>query len=153
MKKSLPASALTAHLGYWMRAVSNQVSQAFAAKLAGCDVTVAEWVVLRELYDRDAIVPRDLAQALGLTKGAVSKLVDRLHAKGLVTRASRAKDKRFQSVALTGPGRTLVPDLSALADRNDAEFFGHLSAAERVMLDLLLRDIVRRNGVTAPPLE
>lgn len=152
MKKDQQNSALTDHLGYWMRAVSNHVSQAFAVKLSSRDVTVAEWVVLRALSDHDQMVPRDLALGLGLTKGAVSKLVDRLVAKGLVARTTQDDDRRFQSVALTVDGHQLVPDLSALADQNDAEFFGHLTAAERAVVDLVLRDIVRRYGLTAPPM-
>ncbi|MEI9903207.1 MAG: hypothetical protein WDN06_03970 [Asticcacaulis sp.] len=44
-------SHLEAHLGYWMRFVSNHVSQAFARKVEAHGVTVAEWVVLRELFE------------------------------------------------------------------------------------------------------
>jgi hypothetical protein len=40
------ASELTAHLGYWLRFVSNHVSLAFARKLESRGVTVADWVVL-----------------------------------------------------------------------------------------------------------
>ena len=109
--------------------------------------------MLRKLYDHDGMVPKGLVTALGLTKGAVSKLVDRLVAKKLVTRRAQDGDRRFQSVALTQAGGTLVPDLAALADQNDAAFFGHLSAAERAVVDLVLREIVRRTGVTAPPIE
>ena len=44
-------SDLETHLGYWLRFVSNHVSHAFSLKLQARDVTVAEWVVLRELFD------------------------------------------------------------------------------------------------------
>ena len=47
-------SPLESHLGYWLRYVSNHVSHAFALKVAARGVTVAEWVVLRELYDGEA---------------------------------------------------------------------------------------------------
>ena len=45
------SSALEVHLGYWMRRISNHVSSAFAKALQARQVSVAEWVVLRELYD------------------------------------------------------------------------------------------------------
>jgi DNA-binding MarR family transcriptional regulator len=76
-------SSLDAHLGYWLRFVSNQVSHAFSLRLARRDVTVAEWVVLRELYDAIEVVPSTLAERLGMTRGAISKLADRLAGKGL----------------------------------------------------------------------
>ena len=43
-------SALDAHLGYWLRAVSNHVSHAFKTKVERHGVTVAEWVS----YPREA---------------------------------------------------------------------------------------------------
>ena len=46
---SQPVPELTDHLGYWLRQVSNHVSQGFARKLAAQDVTVAEWAVMRVL--------------------------------------------------------------------------------------------------------
>ncbi|MEI9892161.1 MAG: helix-turn-helix domain-containing protein [Caulobacteraceae bacterium] len=101
----LPApSPLDAHLGYWLRFVSNQVSGAFSEKLAGRGVTVMEWVALRELYDQPALVPSLLAERLGMTRGGVSKLAERLAARGLITRSADKADKRFSDLALTGEG-------------------------------------------------
>jgi DNA-binding MarR family transcriptional regulator len=74
-------SELEAHLGYWLRAVSNHVSHAFKTKVERRGATVAEWVVLRALFDADGVKPSELAAKLGLTRGAISKLVDRLVAK------------------------------------------------------------------------
>ncbi|MGA7245246.1 MAG: MarR family transcriptional regulator, partial [Terracidiphilus sp.] len=46
-------SDLKDHVGFWMRGVSNHVSHAFSRMLQKSGVTVAEWVVLREMYDHD----------------------------------------------------------------------------------------------------
>ncbi|MDY3554062.1 MarR family transcriptional regulator [Gemmata sp. JC717] len=146
-------SPLDAHIGFWLRYVSNHVSHAFATKVEGHGVTVAEWVVLRQLLGTGATAPSALAEELGLTRGAVSKLVDRLLAKNLVSRAANRGDKRFQTVALTPTGREIVPRLAALADANDAEFFGHLSAEQRTMLMGLMKDVVRRHGLKDVPVE
>ena len=149
---STEPSPLTSHLGFWLRYVSNHVSQAFARKLEDRHVTVAEWALLRELYDAETIAPSRLADRMGLTRGAVTKLADRLIAKALVVRAANPDDARAQTLSLTAAGRDLVPDLSALADGNDAEFFGHLTADARDRLEATLKDIVERRGLTAIPL-
>lgn len=146
-------SGLEAHLGYWLRFVSNQVSHSFSMKLANRDVTVAEWVILRELYDRDEIVPSALAASLGMTRGAISRLADRLARKSLLQRREDEEDRRFQTLALTPKGRRLVPELSALADRNDAEFFGHLDAGTRALIEAAMKEIVRRHGLKSVPVE
>lgn len=146
-------SPLEAHLGYWLRYVSNHVSHAFARKLEARGVTVAEWVVLRELYDEEALAPSVVAERIGMTRGAVSKLADRLVAKALVARAAQGRDRRYQALSLTGPARALVPGLAALADSNDEEFFGHLAPAERAALAEAMKDIVRRLGLGAVPVD
>ena len=151
MPKPLPASHLTSHLGYWLRYVSNHVSHAFARKLEGEGATVAEWVVLRELYGEAALAPSRLAERLGLTRGAISKLADRLLAKGLIAREESAADGRAHTLALSAEGRALVPRLSALADRNDAEFFDHLTVEERATIERLLQEVIQRRGLKDIP--
>lgn len=148
-----PTSDLTAHTGYWLRMVSNAVSQDFARKVAGEGVTVAEWSFMRALYDADAMAPSALAEKMGMTKGAISKLADRLLGKGLVTRADNPDDKRAHTLSLTGVGRSKVPILAALADRNDAEYFGVLPTEEREMLHRLLRSLADRRGLKTIPVD
>ena len=119
----------------------------------GHGVTVAEWVVLRQLLALGETAPSRLAEELGMTRGAISKLVDRLVGKRLASRTAGNGDRRYQSVALTAAGRKLVPVLAALADRNDAEFFGHLTDDQRAGLSDLLKDIVYRHDVKDVPIE
>jgi DNA-binding MarR family transcriptional regulator len=148
-KSSVPP--LSAHLGYWLRFVSNHVSYAFARKLADKDVTAAEWVVLHELYGERAVAPSSLADRLGLTRGAISKLADRLVQKKLVSREDNTRDLRAHTLALTSAGAALVPILAALADENDAEFFGDLSAKERTAIERALKDLVTRHRLKSIP--
>lgn len=146
-------SELTDHLGFWLRLVSNHVSHAFAARLAERDVTVAEWVTLRVLHDRPPLAPSRLADEMSMTRGAITKLADRLIAKELVRREADPEDGRAQTLALTPAGAALVPALAALADANDAAFFAPLDAGERAMMERLLRRLVDAHVLAAPPVD
>jgi DNA-binding MarR family transcriptional regulator len=146
-------SPLQAHLGYWLRFVSNQVSHSFSRKLAERGVSVAEWVVLRELYECETMTPSVLAERMGMTRGAISKLADRLEDKALLTRTTNDEDRRYQGLAITAKGRTLLPKLAALADENDTAFFGHLGAVEQERIRSVMRDIVRRHGLKSVPVD
>jgi DNA-binding MarR family transcriptional regulator len=146
MSPKKPTSTLENHAGYWLRYVSNHVSHAFARKVEAQGVTVAEWVLLREMLDTGAANPSLLAEKVGMTRGAVSKLVERLCRKELAERSSSDDDRRYQTVKLTATGKRLVPVLAQLADENDREFFGHLKPEEQTGLVSLLQDIVRRHG-------
>lgn len=86
---------------------------------------------------------------MGMTRGAVSKLADRLVAKRLIVRAVDPDDGRGQTLGFTKAGRALVPRLAALADQNDAESFEHLSDREREALRRILQHTVTRLGITA----
>jgi DNA-binding MarR family transcriptional regulator len=144
---------LTAHIGYWLRQLSNHVSHAFARKLAARDVTVAEWALMRVLYDRQPTSPSRLAERMGLTRGAVTKLADRLMEKGLLARRANAHDGRAQTLMLTATGTSFVPELAALADQNDIECFGPMPDADRAALERILKETVTRLGIATVPTE
>jgi DNA-binding MarR family transcriptional regulator len=148
-----PPSNLHSHIGFWLRYVSNHVSHAFAQKLLDSGVTVAEWVILRKMFDHDGITPSDLAERTGLTRGAISKLADRLITKQLLTRTYARDDRRYQTLALTTAGRTLVPTLAKLADENDEQFFAALSPKQRKRLLNTLKKLVHANHLSTLPTE
>ncbi|WP_430397128.1 MarR family winged helix-turn-helix transcriptional regulator [Ferrovibrio sp.] len=141
-------SGIEDHLGYWLRLVSNQVSQNFAARLAAEDVTVAEWVMLRALHGQPPLAPSRLAEMMGMTRGAITKLADRLIAKDLLLRQADPADGRAQTLQLTPRGTRLVPKLAAHADRNDADFFGLLSATDQKTLRRLLQLLATQHRIS-----
>jgi DNA-binding MarR family transcriptional regulator len=150
-RSALPA--LDAHLGYWLRRVSNEVSGAFARALSSERVSVAEWVALRLLFDETKRTPGDLAELTGMTRGAVSKVLDKLEAKALVTRSGNPEDNRVQWLSLTRSGRRLAPKLAKLADRNDARFFDCLNASERTTLRKLLERLTDFHRIGEVPVD
>src|SRR5271156_6921317 len=92
---------LESHLGYQLRRVSNAVSGGFSRALHEKQTSVAEWVLLRELHERGQTAPGELADSLGLTRGAVSKIVDKLDAKGWIQTEAKKGDSRFRLLSLT----------------------------------------------------
>jgi DNA-binding MarR family transcriptional regulator len=148
---SSAAAPLEAHLGFWLRFVSNHVSQRFQQLLEDRGVTVTEWVALRTLLDQGHSSHAALIQALGMTKGAASKVISRLEDKGLAERQLVEGRAREQALVLTPAGKALVPQLARMADANDAHFFGHLSEAKRVQLMALMQDIVKQHGLKTLP--
>ena len=150
--KTKPIAALDSHVGFWLRFVSNQVSHAFSLKTQARGVSVVEWVVMRELYD-GALRPTDLADRMSMTRGAITKLADRLIDKTLIIRTAAKDDQRAQTLSLTAAGRALTPQLATLADQNDEEFFGHLGPSQREAIKAAMKEIVRRGGWTAVPID
>lgn len=146
-------SALEAHLGYWLRRVSNHVSGAFAKGLQDRNVSVAEWVALSHIDEHPEIRPNELADATGMTRGAISKVLDKLKEKKWVTRKTLEADNRGHTLFLTRQGHRALPELKAIADRNDRRFFDCLDAKEKAALGLLLRKLTSSNDIRDIPVE
>ena len=141
MTVSKKPSELKSHIGYRLRAISNAVSHSFARKLITSEVTVAEWVILREMYDKsEAISSSMIAELTGLTRGAVSKLVDRLVHKNLIIRTEPTADRRCFQIELSSKAKELIPALAAIADENDKAFFSSLSKNEqKTLMSILIK--------------
>lgn len=147
-------SHLKDHIGFWMRSVSNNVSHTFARRLEETGVTVAEWVILREMFENgDVTSPSVIADLTGLTRGAISKLMTRLLDKDLIARDESRVDRRYQEIKLTMAAKKLVPMLAKIADENDEKFFSVLTCEERQLLKTLLIKLAERHRFDHMPIE
>lgn len=110
--------ALADAAGQSARLAMARALQALADVLAPFALTSTDWMVLRVLHDGGPVAPSNLAATCGLTRGAVTKLVDRLRARRLLVRAAAGRDdRRYRTIALTGEGvgvvRALAPVVAA----------------------------------------
>jgi DNA-binding MarR family transcriptional regulator len=145
--------SLEFHIGYWLRRVSNHVSGAFARKLSTRHTSVAEWVVLRTLHAREGTTPAELADTLGLTRGAISKILDKLEEKKWTTRKTKPQDNRVQLLSVTRQGCRVLPRLVEIADRNDREFFDCLHPEEKATLRGLLQKVADFHRIRDMPID
>jgi DNA-binding MarR family transcriptional regulator len=146
-------SGLEAHLGYWLRRVSNVVSGEFARSLSSRQVSVAEWVLLRDLWELNQATPGEMAERLTMSRGAISKIVDKLQAKGWIRSRIKPEDNRVQLLSLTRAGLRAVPELADIADRNDQKFFACLDGEERAVLRQLLSKVAGHHHMREIPVE
>jgi len=130
MSKTEHPSDLEDHLGYWLRCLSNFVSSSFEQKLSGLDISVAQWVVLRTLFENSGVTLNQAAQLVGVDKSSLSRMVERLVQRGLINRAE-GSDRRSVGLTLTAAGKKLVRQLAKLADENDSAFFKSLNEKKR----------------------
>jgi DNA-binding MarR family transcriptional regulator len=144
MSKSDPSN-LDQHLGYWLRCLSNFVSHSFAERLAKQDISVAQWVVLRTLYDSSGVTLNQAAAQVGVDKSSLSRMVERLVQRELVNR-TQGDDRRSVGLTLTPAGKKLVPQLARLADENDTAFFNTLAPKQRAEFLVTIKQLLTANG-------
>jgi len=100
--------------------------------------------VLPELFEGSGVMSSALADRMEMIRVAISKLADRLVAKRLIERLDNEKDERTHILRLTESSCKLVPTLPAVANNNDAEFFGHLSNAERHSMESIMKAVIEK---------
>jgi DNA-binding MarR family transcriptional regulator len=101
-------SPVQSDLSYWLGYAEAHVAGCFAQELHDCGVSASELLTLRELYERGPLSPTEIAWAIGMTKGGVSKLIVRLTKKLLLTKKDSEFDRRFRTIEITKKGALLV---------------------------------------------
>ena len=127
-------------IGYWLNRLRMQVHQGFEARLKTYDITVAQWCILCALYNEEAISITELSKFIEVDKASISRVVDRLLAKKLVTH-HQGMDRRSGHIKLTLKGHEVVPRLMEAAQENEQQFFGCLTGEESEQLQHLFQKL------------
>jgi DNA-binding MarR family transcriptional regulator len=89
-----------------MRRILNMVTQEVDRQLEPNGLTSAQWVPLLKLYMGHAGNVAELARDCNLDAGSMTRLLDRLEAKGLIRRVRSSEDRRVVNLELTDEGRS-----------------------------------------------
>ena len=119
---------------YKVRAAQmSALDQAFAQEpeLADLEVSAAQYVILSVLAQRGCVdSTAQLCKDLSYDGGAMTRMIDRLEAKGLISRSRCTNDRRVVKIGLTAAGQEALPKLRGCSVRvlnrllrgfNDAE--------------------------------
>jgi len=75
------------------------------------DVSVAEWAVLRMLWQQEGLTQVSLADRMRVQKSSLTSVLNSLERKGFMHRTRREDDRRKQHLFLTDHGRRLKAEL------------------------------------------
>ncbi|MFJ8670195.1 MarR family winged helix-turn-helix transcriptional regulator [Streptomyces sp. NPDC093600] len=110
-----------------------------AERLARRGLRLWHATVLSALDTYGAQVKGELAARLDIHTTDLARVVGDLAKAGYVTCAQRPEDRRLIEVALTPEGRSALTGISAELTAVDDDLLAPLSAAERLVLESLLR--------------
>ena len=79
-----------------------------AAGIEDTGLGLSDFGVLELLLNKGPLPVNTIGPMVDLTPGSISIAVDRLFAKGLVTRVESAEDRRVRMIALTSRGKALI---------------------------------------------
>jgi len=131
-----PQDSLGYLIGNVRRALLEELDKAFAPH----DVTAPQAIVMFQIANGVAEHAADFCRNLRYDPGAMTRLIDRLEAKGLVRRVRNSKNRRNVRVELTPAGNSALPHLGTAAFEVFDIFLRGFSKAEaRQMFGFLKR--------------
>ena len=129
-------------VGYLMRRVLAVLGQGVDRELASCDLTNAQWLPLFKLYLGKASTVAELARACQLDAGAMTRMLDRLEAKGLCRRIRSVEDRRVVNIELTDEGQVTAKGIPSVLSRVQNAHFAGFSVEEFETLKGYLRRVL-----------
>jgi MarR family 2-MHQ and catechol resistance regulon transcriptional repressor len=119
---------------------------------AGIDETglgLSDFGVLELLLHKGPLPVNALGPLVDLTPGSISIAVDRLVAKGLVSRVESAEDRRVRIVSLTSQGKDLIVAAFRKHSGQMKRVFSELSTEELRSLEASLKKVGKRAAALA----
>ena len=103
--------------GALMRQILNSVSQQVTRELEPQGLTNAQWVPMLKIYLGKASTVAELARVCQLDAGSMTRLLDRLEAKGFCRRIRSSEDRRVVNIELTPEGREAAKEIPVVLSR------------------------------------
>jgi MarR family 2-MHQ and catechol resistance regulon transcriptional repressor len=115
-----------------------------AAGIEGTGLGDSDFRVLEVLLHKGPLPVNTIGPIVDLTPGSISIAVDRLFAKGLVSRIESAEDRRVRIVALSLRGKDLIVPAFRKHAGQMRRLFSELSPEELKGLEVALKKIGKR---------
>jgi DNA-binding MarR family transcriptional regulator len=126
---------------HWIAATRKALYRAFEAHAEAFDLTTAQFQVLKRLWQGDGIPTSVLTKDICSDGGTVTGLLDRLEAKGLVSRERNPEDRREVRIGLTERGRELEAPLMKIVNAVNERAIRGLDPEERRRLIAVMKKI------------
>lgn len=129
-------------LGLLFRQVRDAMWARMALELAaaGHELTFSQFMTIKKLAGGIASVT-DLARAADLNPGAMTRLLDKLEARGLIERVADPADRRALHIHLTDAGIAIWRDIDQCGQRVRERALDGMDEATRAQLTRLLEQV------------
>ncbi|RRN80517.1 MULTISPECIES: MarR family winged helix-turn-helix transcriptional regulator [Pseudoxanthomonas] len=146
---SSPPVCSGSSLGLLVRQVRDAMRARWQHELVkvGHDLTFSQFLIIKKLSEGVANAT-ELARIAELTPGAMTRLLDRLEARGLIVRGADPGDRRALNIRLTEGGKQIARDIAQCGERVSEAAFAGLDEAQRAQFVRLLEQV--RDNLSIP---
>lgn len=139
--RAAPDDAADVPLKLWvvLARAAAAVSRRAEIDIARHGITTMEFGILEVLHHKGPLLLGEIQRKILVTSGGITYLVDRLEAKGLVTREESANDRRARYAVLTAAGAALIRRVFPAHAKAMSRAVSGLTRQEQVDATTLLR--------------
>lgn len=124
----------------------HQISVAlFSQEMGEVGITPVQYAILQMVHNQPGFDQRTLAGNIALDTSTTAGVVDRLEARGLLTRNASPSDRRVRLLALTPAGEQLLLDSIPRMEQAQQLILAPLSPAQQTEFMHLLHLLVKKN--------
>ena len=134
----------TDHVWLVMMKAMRALTRYAAAGIEETGLGLSDFGVLEVLLHKGPLPVNTIGPIVDLTAGSISTSVDRLFAKGLVSRVESVEDRRVRIVALTPSGKELIAGAFRKHSGQMKRVFSELSPEELRGLETALKKVGKR---------
>jgi len=134
----------TDHVWLVMMKAMRALTRYAAAGIEDTGLGLSDFGVLELLLHKGPLPVNAIGPMVDLTPGSISIAVDRLVAKGLVSRVESAEDRRVRIVALTSHGKDLIVSAFRKHSGQMRRVFSDLSPEELRSLEMAFKKVGKR---------
>lgn len=157
MTRAPPRKTSSSHRGAELHALPGhgirrlqQIAVAIFMQESGITgVTPVQFAVLQTLAAQSGIDQRTLARAVAFDTSTIGGVIDRLEARGLLTRSHSSGDRRVRLLDLTPDGQALLAGLTPSMQRTQQRILAPLSAPERKEFMRMMQLVIGHHDASA----
>lgn len=129
-------------LGFTMGVASRRMSQLFAHRLKEYGISPEQWSVLHLIAGQEGLIQKEVAERSFKDKPTVTRILDVLEEKGLISRKPGEQDRRSFRLYPTDKGRELTLKTEPLERGVNVELADRLGEEAYYALLAQLKDII-----------
>ena len=130
---------LDSYLPYLLNRAGARIAAAFSEEIRPLGATLQMWRVLAALRERDGCRMGDLSETTSIEVSTLTRLVDTMEERGLVSRRRDSADARAVMLYVAPAGRRLTQRILPIAERYETVSLAGFSAGEAETLKAALR--------------
>jgi len=141
--------SLCESIGYLLKRCYTMSHMAVEQELVPYKLTFPQFSLLMMLTEYECSTAAELARHASIDTGSVTRMIDRLEAKQIVTRERSETDRRIIHIRLTEQGRLIVKKVPVIAINVLNRYLAHFEPGEVDTLKYLLRKLLSAESLMA----